>query len=194
MSYGSLVLNRIVIYKGLEERIANMKQTRRDFMQLLATSFGSIGGILALWPFIDALNPPKFQDKKASIEVDLDGILPGQSKTVMWDGKPVFIRHRTEEEISAARAVNVHSLSDKQSDEMRVKRPEWLVAVGVCTHLGCVPTGQKMGENKGEYGGWFCPCHGSHFDTSGRIRKGPAPKNMAVPSYEFIDDKTIRIG
>ena len=172
-----------------------MKKPRRDFMQLLAMSFGGIGSALALWPFIDALNPPRDKaTKDEGLEVDLSDVPQGQSKTVMWKGKPVFIRHRTEEEIKIARAVNVQSLSHKQSDEQRVQRPEWLVVVGVCTHLGCVPTGQKDNENKGQYGGWFCPCHGTHFDTSGRVRKGPAPTNMAVPPYEFVNDTTIKIG
>jgi ubiquinol-cytochrome c reductase iron-sulfur subunit len=172
-----------------------MKQTRRDFMQLLAIAFGGIGSALALWPFIDALNPPRGKaDKDASIKVDISNIAEGQSKTVMWKGKPVFIRHRTKEDIQVARAVNVKSLSHKQSDEQRVQRAEWLIVVGVCTHLGCVPTGQKDVENNGQYGGWFCPCHGSHFDTSGRIRKGPAPTNLVVPPYEFINDTTIKIG
>lgn len=172
-----------------------MKQTRRDFMQLLAVSFGSIGSLLALWPFIDALNPARGKTAKdTSVEVDLSAIPAGKSKTVMWEGKPVFIRHRTAEEIKEARSVNIQTLSDKQSDEERTRRPEWLVAIGVCTHLGCVPSGQKVTDNRGEYGGWFCPCHGSHFDTSGRIRKGPAPKNLVVPPYEFINDTTIKIG
>lgn len=172
-----------------------MKQTRRDFMQLLAIAFGGIGGALAFWPFIDALNPPRSKaNNETSIRVDISNIPEGQSKTVIWKGKPVFIRHRTKEDIQVARAVNVQSLSDKQSDESRVQKAEWLVVVGVCTHLGCVPSGQKETDNKGQYGGWFCPCHGSHFDASGRVRKGPAPTNLVVPPYEFINDTTIKIG
>ncbi|MFP4387216.1 MAG: ubiquinol-cytochrome c reductase iron-sulfur subunit [Alphaproteobacteria bacterium] len=168
--------------------------SRRDFMQLLALSFGGVGGGLALWPFIHALNPRTEQVTDTSIEVDLGDIAQGQSKTVMWKGKPVFIRKRTQEEIQAARSVDIKTLPHKQTDEARVQRPEWLVAVGVCTHLGCVPAGQKAADNKGEFGGWFCQCHGSHFDTSGRIRKGPAPKNLVVPPYEFINDTKIKIG
>ena len=112
----------------------------------------------------------------------------------MWRGKPIFIRHRTKDEIKQARNVLVDDLTHKSLDEERVKKPEWLVVVGVCTHLGCVPLGQKVGDEKGEYGGWFCPCHGSHYDTSGRIRKGPAPLNLDVPPYEFVSDEIIKIG
>ena len=107
----------------------------------------------------------------------------------MWRGKPVFIRHRTSKEISEAQSVPLGELKDPELDEGRVQKPEWLIMVGVCTHLGCVPIGEK-----GEYGGWFCPCHGSHYDTSGRIRKGPAPTNMEVPKYVFLNSKTIKIG
>jgi ubiquinol-cytochrome c reductase iron-sulfur subunit len=112
----------------------------------------------------------------------------------MWQGKPVFIRRRSPEEIQQAETVEVSALRDPQLDKERVKKAEWLVLIGICTHLGCVPTGQKSTDVKGEYGGWFCPCHGSHYDTSGRIRKGPAPRNLAVPKYEFLSDTTIRIG
>ncbi len=169
-------------------------ETRRDFMALLAGAFGAFGGALAIWPMINSLNPAKDTLALASIEVNISDIQKGQSRTVMWRGKPVFIKHRTEEEIEAAKAVDVASLADKESDEDRVQKPEWLVAVGVCTHLGCVPTGQKTTEARGDYDGWFCPCHGSHYDTSGRIRKGPAPKNLVVPPYEFVNDTTIKIG
>lgn len=169
-------------------------ETRRDFMQLLASAFGVVGGALAAWPLINSLNPAKDTLALATVEVDISGIPKGEAKTIMWQGKPVFVRHRTDEEIKMAEAVEVQALTDKQSDKERVQRPEWLVTVGVCTHLGCVPVGQKMTDTRGDYGGWFCPCHGSHYDTSGRIRKGPAPKNLAVPPYEFINDTTIKIG
>ncbi len=169
-------------------------ETRRDFMTLLAGAFGAFGGALAIWPMVNSLNPAKDTLALASIEVNISDIAKGQSRTVMWRGKPVFIKHRTEEEIAAANAVDVSSLADKETDEDRVQKPEWLVAVGVCTHLGCVPTGQKTTESRGDYDGWFCPCHGSHYDTSGRIRKGPAPKNLVVPPYEFVNDTTIKIG
>ncbi len=169
-------------------------ETRRDFMQILASVFGVFGGALAVWPMINSLNPAKDTLALAKVEVDISDIPQGSAKTIMWQGKPVFVRHRTQEEIQEAEAVDVQTLSDKQSDEDRVQRPEWLIAVGVCTHLGCVPVGQKPVEERGDYGGWFCPCHGSHYDTSGRIRKGPAPKNLKVPPYEFVNDTTIRIG
>ncbi len=112
----------------------------------------------------------------------------------MWRGKPIFIRHRTSEEIRTANDASVNELKHMASDESRVKNPKWLVVVGVCKHLGCVPLGQKVGDNKGEFGGWFCPCHGSHYDTSGRIRKGPAPLNLEVPPYDFVSDEIIKIG
>lgn len=169
-------------------------ETRRDFMQLLAAAFGGIGGVAALWPMINSLNPAKDTLALSTVEVTLTDIPKGQSKTVMWQGKPVFIRHRTDEEIKAAADVDVQSLTDKQTDADRVQKPEWLVTVGVCTHLGCIPQGQKPSENRGQYGGWFCSCHGSEYDTSGRIRKGPAPKNLPVPPYAFLNDTTIKIG
>ena len=130
----------------------------------------------------------------ATVEVDLSPIEVGQAITVVWQGKPVFIRHRTEKEIEGARKTDVATLRDKESDEDRVIKPEWLVMVGICTHLGCVPLGQKKSDPKGDFHGWFCPCHGSHYDESGRIRKGPAPKNLTVPTYSFITDTSIRIG
>jgi ubiquinol-cytochrome c reductase iron-sulfur subunit len=125
----------------------------------------------------------------ASIEVDIGNIIEGQSLTVKWRGKPVFIRHRTSKEIAAAEADDQAELRDPQKDDERVQKKEWLVVLGVCTHLGCVPA-----ANAGDYGGWFCPCHGSHYDTSGRIRKGPAPLNLEVPLYKFLDDKKVLIG
>jgi ubiquinol-cytochrome c reductase iron-sulfur subunit len=112
----------------------------------------------------------------------------------MWRGKPIFIRHRSKEEIESATNVSVDQLAHKETDESRVDNPKWLVVVGVCTHLGCVPLGQKVGDSKGEFGGWFCPCHGSHYDTSGRIRKGPAPLNLEIPPYKFVSEDIIKIG
>lgn len=169
-------------------------ESRRDFMQLLASAFGVFGGAIAVWPLINSLNPAKDTMALATVEVNISDIPKGSAKTVMWQGKPVFVKHRTEDEIAQAQSVDVGALSDKETDDDRVQRPEWLVAIGVCTHLGCIPTGQKVSETRGDYGGWFCPCHGSHYDTSGRIRKGPAPKNLTVPPYEFINDTTIKIG
>jgi ubiquinol-cytochrome c reductase, iron-sulfur subunit len=167
---------------------------RRDFLYLAAGAFSAVGAAAALWPFIHSLNPSADVLALASIEVDLSPIQPGQRITVSWRGKPVFIDHRTPEAIEAARNVNLADLPDPQPDQARVKKPEWLVLIGVCTHLGCVPLGQGATDNRGDFGGWFCPCHGSHYDTSGRIRKGPAPLNLAVPEYTFLNDTTIRIG
>lgn len=168
--------------------------TRRNFLFLSAGAMGAVGAGIFAWPFIDSLNPAADTLAMATTEVDLTPIQPGQAITVVWRGKPVFIRHRTPEEIAAAESVDVSTLRDKQTDKSRVQKPEWLVLVGICTHLGCIPMGQKPTEVRGEYGGWFCPCHGSAYDTSGRIRKGPAPKNLEVPSYTFTSDTTIRIG
>ena len=125
---------------------------------------------------------------------DISAIEEGQSITIKWRGKPVFIKKRTKDEIDAAKMVQASDLRDPQDDADRVQKEEWLVLVGVCTHLGCVPLGQKVSDMKGEYDGWYCPCHGSHYDTSGRIRKGPAPKNLDVPPYTFLNDNTIKIG
>tara|TARA_B100000686_G_scaffold312322_1_gene356730 strand:+ start:193 stop:798 length:606 start_codon:yes stop_codon:yes gene_type:complete len=169
-------------------------ETRRDFLYLTAGAMGAVGAATAVWPFVDSMNPAKDTLAVAETEVNIAGVEVGQAITVIWRGKPVFIRHRTPAEIEEARSVDVSTLRDQETDAARVKKPEWLVMVGVCTHLGCVPLGNKSGQPKGEYNGWFCPCHGSHYDESGRIRKGPAPTNLAVPPYEFLSDAVIRIG
>ncbi len=168
--------------------------TRRDFIYLLTGAVGAVGVAGVAWPLIDTMNPSADVLALATVEVDLSPIAVGQSLTVMWRGQPVFIRHRPEEQIVAAEETPLDELKDPQTDEARVQRPEWLVVVGVCTHLGCVPLGQNPGDNRGEYGGWFCPCHGSVYDTSGRIRQGPAPTNLPVPPYAFLDDTRIRLG
>jgi ubiquinol-cytochrome c reductase iron-sulfur subunit len=174
--------------------------TRRDFLTLAGPVFAAVGGAVALWPFISQMNPDAGALALASTEVDLAPIKEGQAITVQWRGKPVFIRNRTKAEIEEARAAALRDLPDPQSDAARVKKDSenWLVVVGVCTHLGCIPKGQTPAEAtlRGEYKGWFCPCHGSHYDTSGRIRKGPAPKNLEVPPFTFMDEKKtkIRIG
>ncbi len=167
---------------------------RREFLGLLAGATGAVGAAAFSWPLIDSLNPAKDVLALASLEVNLESLEEGQSITVKWRGRPVFIRHRTQEETKQAEETDWKKLRDPQSDSQRVKNPQYIVVVGICTHLGCVPLGQKEVAQRGEYGGWFCPCHGSHYDESGRARKGPAPLNLAVPPYEFIKDATIRIG
>ena len=169
-------------------------ESRRDFLYLATGAMGAVGAAAAVWPMIDSLNPSREVLALATTEVDLSPIQAGQAITVMWRGKPVFVRRRTETEIEAARSVEVEDLPDPAPDETRVERPEWLVVVGICTHLGCIPLGNSSGEPRGDYGGWFCPCHGSHYDTAGRIRKGPAPENLPVPAHTFLDDSTIEIG
>jgi len=175
--------------------------TRRDFLYIATGSVAAVGLAATAWPFIDQMNPDASVLALASIEVDLAPIAEGQSITVNWRGNPVFVRHRTREEIEAARATSLDELPDRlarnanlpanepATDENRTINEAYLVMIGVCTHLGCVPLGEQ-----GDYGGWFCPCHGSHYDTSGRIRRGPAPENLPVPEYEFISDTRIRIG
>ena len=165
------------------------KTNRRDFIFTASYALGAVGVGAAVWPLIDQMNPDASVKALASTEVDISSVERGQSITVLGGGKPVFIRRRTDEEIAKAKEVNLKELKHPEKDEDRAKNPEWLVMLGVCTHLGCVPLGDK-----GEYGGWFCPCHGSHYDTSGRIRKGPAPTNMEVPKYEFVNSNTIKIG
>lgn len=167
---------------------------RRDFLELLTWSTLAVGTAAAIWPFIHQMNPSADVLALATVEVDLSKIPQGSAIKVMWRGKPVFIRHRTPEEIAEAQAVPLSELRDPEPDSARVKKPEWLIMVGVCTHLGCIPLGTAAGEPKGEYGGWFCPCHGSHYDTSGRIRKGPAPSNLPIPQYTFLSDTLVRIG
>ena len=169
-------------------------ETRRDFLQLTGAAFGAVGAACVAAPLINSLNPAKDTLARATVEVDVSQIPVGEARSVMWQGKPVFVRHRTPEEIKEAQDVEVASLPDKEGDDKRVKKAEWLIVVGICTHLGCVPVGQKSTEERGEYHGWFCPCHGSEYDTSGRIRKGPAPKNLPVPPYEFVSDTLIKIG
>jgi ubiquinol-cytochrome c reductase iron-sulfur subunit len=173
---------------------AHAGETRRDFLYLATAAAGAVGAAAVAWPFVASMNPAADTLALATIDVDLSSIQVGQAITVTWRGKPVFIRRRGAEEIEIARAVPLSDLKDPQTDEMRTQKAEWLVMVGICTHLGCVPGGQKAADVKGDYNGWFCPCHGSHYDTSGRIRKGPAPTNLLVPEYRFTNDTSIRIG
>jgi ubiquinol-cytochrome c reductase iron-sulfur subunit len=177
--------------------------SRRDFLYIATGAAGVVGAALTAWPLVDQMNPDAAALALASIEVDVSSIGVGQSLTVKWRGKPVFIRNRTEKEIEEAKQVPLAELKDPaaRNDNLPASanaadtnrsakgKENWLVMLGVCTHLGCVPLGQQ-----GIYGGWFCPCHGSQYDTAGRIRQGPAPENLLVPKYEFISDTTIRIG
>ena len=173
-------------------------ETRRDFLTLATATFGTVGVAAAIWPLIDQMNPARDVLAVRTTEVDLAPIAVGQRVTVMWQGKPTFIVHRTPEQIEAARSVDLEALPDPQADAERAKRAEWLVLVGICTHLGCIPLGQKPNDASikevKEFGGWFCPCHGSVYDASGRIRRGPAPRNLEVPPYEFLDNNVLRIG
>ena len=181
---------------------------RRDFIVIAAQAFAGVGAALALWPFIQQMNPDASTQAAASLEVDLSPVKEGQAITVLWRGKPVFVRNRTKEEITRAVEVKVADLVDPsaRNDALPEKTPatdlnrtkkgkeNWLVLVGICTHLGCIPKGQSIGDARGDFGGWFCPCHGSHYDTAGRIRKGPAPRNLEVPTYDFVSDTKIKIG
>ena len=173
-----------------------VEPTRRDFLYVATGAFAAIGVGAAVWPLIDQMNPDASVLALASIELDIGTVPVGQEITVKWRGKPVFVRHRTEEEIKAAEAVDITTLIDPQTDDARLMtgvdgklEKQWLILIGICTHLGCVPLAYK-----GEYDGYFCPCHGSVYDTSGRIRHGPAPLNLAVPPYEFVSATKIKIG
>ena len=182
--------------------------TRRDFLVIAGGAFAAVGSAAALWPAIDSMNPDAAEWALANLEVDLAPIAEGQAITVMWRRQPTFVRHRTKDEIAAATAAPVAGLLDRHAanaslpeaaaarDDNRVKfgHEQWLVVVGVCTHLGCVPRGQLKNDDRGAWGGWYCRCHGSQYDTSGRVRRGPAPKNLAVPKYYFINDTRILIG
>ena len=177
--------------------------TRRDFLYYATAGAGAVTTAAAVWPLVNQMNPSADVKALSSIRVDVSGVEPGTQLTVKWLGKPVFIRRRTEDEIQDARSVSLSELPDvtgrnentpdsDAADENRSldEAGEWLVMMGVCTHLGCVP----LGDGAGEFGGWFCPCHGSHYDSSGRIRKGPAPQNLHVPVASFVDESTIKLG
>jgi len=176
--------------------------TRRDFLYIATGAMGAVGAGAAVWPLVNQMAPDASTRALASIEVDVSAIEPGQAITVKWRGKPVFIRNRTEQEIEEANAVELAELKDPVARKAEGSEPatdvnrsagegkeNWIVMIGSCTHLGCVPVGLA-----GDFGGWFCPCHGSHYDTAGRIRKGPAPENLHIPPYEFVSDDTIKIG
>jgi ubiquinol-cytochrome c reductase iron-sulfur subunit len=185
------------------------EHNRRDVLMIASGAWAAVGAAATLWPLVQQMNPDASTEALATLEVDVAQIKPGSAITVMWRGKPVFIRNRTPEEIKdAGGAVMPQGLVDTAArnlalpdraaatDNNRVKKGKenWLVLIGICTHLGCVPKGQAIADVKGDYKGWFCPCHGSHYDQSGRIRKGPAPRNLDVPPYEFVSDTKIRIG
>lgn len=167
------------------------KTTRRDFITLTAGSMVVVGAACSAWPLIASFNPSADVLATSSIEVDLANIQDGQTITVKWQGKPIFITNRTQKKIDEARDIKLSELLDPERDQDRVKtgHDKWLVTIGVCTHLGCVPL-----ADQGDYGGWFCPCHGSQYDSSGRVRQGPAPLNLAIPPYQFISDSKIKIG
>lgn len=169
---------------------------RRDFIHIAAGATGAVGAALAVWPFIHQMNPARDTLALATVEVDISSLEAGSAVLIKWRGKPVFIRHRTEEELTALNDVNVSQLPDRQTDAERALKgnEKFLVVVGVCTHLGCIPSGTNSGDVKGDFDGWFCPCHGSHYDASGRIRKGPAPRNLDVPVASLISDSVILIG
>lgn len=178
--------------------------TRRDFLYYATAGAGAVTAGAAIWPLVNQMNPSADVQALASIRVDVSTLEVGSQLTVKWRGKPVFIRHRTEAEIAEARAVPLADLVDQNAENANIaadasaadenrtlgETGEWLVMMGVCTHLGCVP----LGDGAGDFGGWFCPCHGSHYDTAGRIRKGPAPTNLLVPAAVFLDDSTIQLG
>jgi ubiquinol-cytochrome c reductase iron-sulfur subunit len=189
-------------------KLAEDEPTRRDVILVAAAGFAAVGAAAALWPLLDQMNPDQSALSLATTDVDLSHIDVGQAITVMWRGKPIFIRRRPDDEIAAAKSIPVDDLPDPlarnanlpdsapATDENRAgkDRESWLVMIGICTHLGCIPKGQAVGDNRGEFGGWFCPCHGSQYDTAGRIRKGPAPQNLAIPPYNFVSDTKIKIG
>jgi ubiquinol-cytochrome c reductase iron-sulfur subunit len=168
--------------------------TRRDFLYLATGAIAAYGVASLVWPLIDQMNPAADVLALSSTEIDISKVEVGQRIKVVWRGHPVFVAHRTPEEIKEADDVKVATLRDPQTDAQRVQKPEWLIVVGVCTHLGCIPLGTAATDPRGQFGGWFCPCHGSQYDTSGRIRLGPAPLNLAVPPYKFLAANSVRIG
>ena len=169
---------------------------RRDFINIAAVSAAGGGAAALVYPLVNQMNPSADVLALASIDVDVSQIQPGQAIKTIWRKQPIFIRHLTPAEIQQANAVPLSELRDPETlaDRTAEGKPQWLITLGVCTHLGCVPLGVAEGENKGDYGGYFCPCHGSHYDTAARIRRGPAPINLEVPEYEFTSDTTVRIG
>jgi len=180
--------------KLTEGQEPGQSEDRRDFLFIATGAMGAVATAGVVWPLIDSMNPSADVLAIAKVEIDLDPVEPGQRVTFKWQGKPIFVDHRTPERIAMARADDTADLPDPATDASRAEREDWLIVIGVCTHLGCIPLGQKSGDPLGDWGGWFCPCHGSHYDTAGRIRKGPAPKNLYLPPYEFLDNGVVRIG
>jgi ubiquinol-cytochrome c reductase iron-sulfur subunit len=181
---------------GASDAGAHGEMRRRDFINIAAVSAAGVGAAVTLYPLVNQMNPSADVLALAAIEVDVSAIQPGQAVKTIFRKQPLFIRHLTPAEIKAANAVSPSELRDPQALAERTAegKPQWLITMGVCTHLGCVPLGAAEGENKGAYGGYFCPCHGSHYDTAGRIRKGPAPKNLEVPAYKFTSDTLVTVG
>jgi ubiquinol-cytochrome c reductase iron-sulfur subunit len=185
-----------------------IEPNRRDILVVAGNAFAAVGAAALLWPFIQQMNPDASTKALSSVEIDLSPVKEGQAITAMWRGKPIFIRNRTKAEIESAMNVDVKNLPDPlaRNDDLPTDEPatdanrtkmdheNWIILVGICTHLGCIPKGQAMGDERGEYGGWFCPCHGSVYDTAGRIRKGPAPRNLEVPPYAFTSNTKIKVG
>ena len=188
------------------EAMKDDEPTRRDFIHIFSATAAVAGAGAVAWPLVHQMNPDASMLALATKEVDLSGVAEGQAIKVMWQGKPVFIRHRTAAEVASEEATSLAELKDPvarndnldgqadASDANRRLNPKWMIVTGICTHLGCIPLGTAQNENRGEYNGWFCPCHGSHYDLAGRIRRGPAPENMPVPPYEFISDTVVKIG
>lgn len=167
--------------------------TRRNFLYVATGVVGTVGVVSVAWPLVDQMNPSADVLAMASVEVDISPIPVGQTISILWRGKPVFIRHRTEKEIARAISENNDSMIDPADDKDRAQNPEWLIMIGICTHLGCVPLDNTEFQS-GDYGGWYCPCHGSEYDIAGRIRKGPAPRNLDLPQYVYLNDTTVKIG
>ncbi len=186
--------------------VTNPEPTRRDFLYIATGAAATVGTVFAAWPFIDQMNPSTAVLAMASIEVDISAIQPGQQVVFKWRGHPLFVRRRTPKEIAESRAVPLSELIDPRAenanlsesapatDANRAIKPEWLVVIGVCTHLGCTPTVSTPQSPQGDYGGWLCHCHGSQYDVAGRVRKGPAPRNLDVPIYSFTGPTKIKVG
>jgi ubiquinol-cytochrome c reductase iron-sulfur subunit len=181
-------------HTGTQSKTGMADDGRRDFLILATAATGAIGAVASVWPLVDSMNPAADVRALSTVEVDIGPVKVGQRITVKWRGKPVFIGHRSPREIARAKADDAADLPDPELDRDRVQKDEWLIVIGVCTHLGCIPIGQRSAQSRGQWGGWFCPCHGSHYDTSGRIRKGPAPENLYLPEYKFVEDLLVRIG